>query len=175
MPKQPFSQTMMPSIHSQFRRAALILLAACHFMVLLLLCSLLYLIVSQAVFFPGYLSIPLLLLVAALELLLLLLSNNNLKTFRLNEAGITVSHPLRKAAPQFYSWKTFDGFCTVHEQSESSANEAIWLLIAGKPRFRISSSTYKNYALLKKNLRIKHLGYRDFSIRTTLQLMLSNR
>lgn len=108
----------------------------------------------------------------SVQTILLLLFFSYCKVISITEEGISFGNPVIKYLTKSYSWRDFDNFILVHEETEHSEIEAIWLMKNNKLVKRISSGIYLNYEDLKRSLKISRGGFNVISPITQTRAIL---
>lgn len=77
--------------------------------------------------------------------------------------GITFINPIFPFLRTFKQWTDFDYYILVDEDSRYSTHEAVWLIKDEKIKGRFSSFYYSNYSDLKRQIKIKGYGKKQYS------------
>jgi hypothetical protein len=101
--------------------------------------------------------------IIGLNLLFLLLFMTQSKFVITDSSGITFINPLIPIFRKKRLWTDFDYFILVDEDSRYSTHEAVWLIKNERIKGRFSSFYYSNYQDLKRQIKTKGKGKKNFS------------
>ncbi|KIA82311.1 hypothetical protein [Kaistella jeonii] len=100
--------------------------------------------------------------IIGLNLLFLLLLATQSKFVIADNSGITFINPLIPILRNSKQWTDFDYYILVEEHSRYETHEAVWLIKDEKIKGRFSSFYYANYTDLKKQIKTKGLGKKNY-------------